>query len=45
MDVILLQDVEHVGLKGDVVDVKRGYGATADNRTNDSSSQFARNTF
>jgi large subunit ribosomal protein L9 len=25
MDVILLQDVEHVGLKGDVVDVKRGY--------------------
>jgi large subunit ribosomal protein L9 len=25
MDVILLEDVEHVGLKGDVVDVKRGY--------------------
>jgi large subunit ribosomal protein L9 len=25
MEVILLQDVEHVGLKGDVVDVKRGY--------------------
>jgi large subunit ribosomal protein L9 len=25
MDVILLQDVDHVGLKGDVVDVKRGY--------------------
>jgi large subunit ribosomal protein L9 len=25
MDVILLQDVEHVGLRGDVVDVKRGY--------------------
>lgn len=25
MNVILLQDVEHVGLKGDVVDVKRGY--------------------
>jgi large subunit ribosomal protein L9 len=25
MDVILLQDVEHVGLKGDVVDVKRGF--------------------
>jgi large subunit ribosomal protein L9 len=25
MEVILLQDVEHVGLKGDVVDVKRGF--------------------
>jgi large subunit ribosomal protein L9 len=25
MEVIMLQDVEHVGLKGDVVDVKRGY--------------------
>jgi large subunit ribosomal protein L9 len=25
MDVILLEDVEHVGLKGDVVDVKRGF--------------------
>jgi large subunit ribosomal protein L9 len=25
MELILLQDVEHVGLKGDVVDVKRGY--------------------
>jgi large subunit ribosomal protein L9 len=25
MELILLQDVEHVGLKGDIVDVKRGY--------------------
>jgi large subunit ribosomal protein L9 len=25
MEVILLQDVEHVGLRGEVVDVKRGY--------------------